>query len=1034
MDGTFSILIVQDTQNELQGLTKLLPDCSFVYAESHGTALAHLAEGSVGAVLLAAQGGSAEDAAFIRSVKDNAAFRNVPVFVFMRSADEQSQLDTLQAGAADCMQIPYSPRIARLKIMSALSKDKCHAEMQGTLLENVPVGAVIYSAEPKPCIRYRNAYARKLFAMVGLDTERQQAERIARMVDISQEETRELIAKNKGKDITRIVRAQSTGGQELCLRVNAHIIPNSHGTIDCYTAIEDVSLFHQGRLEHDKSFDELMMRNEITKLLLDDSQTILFDVDFTIPQIIYSYTTRNGNRARRSTRDIPSALQRIHPNDRHKFEDILSNGRQSTPRHIEARACMRGMDIYNWYQFSFHNYKDRDGLIYRMLIKCVNIQNQKETESLFKAELARRTTLESGYEAYVNFNLTQNIVVECDAKEEFCLPISPGQHAHPAINNFMERIPRQKDRRAFSAAFNKEKIISASFQNEKQIHITHTYLYADGSMHWLKTTCNLMKDPVSSNMLCLFYSYDVTRQKTVELVTRDVISSKYEFITLINANTGENTIISMHNTIFEENLSMENFDMAMEDFIKFNCTEKSAEQVAKKLRLASIKKALKKSPAYTVYFSMRGENGGAQRLQNTFTYFDKENGLICNTGVDITDLHNAEQENKKQLQNALDEARQANRAKTEFLSRMSHDIRTPMNAIIGMVDLAKDQDNPAKTTEYLSNIESSSHFLLGLINDILDLSKIESGQVELHPEPLLIEDFKRNIDTVINPLMAKKDITFTKEINDIPPCILVDKLRWTQIFFNLLSNASKFTPAGGSVLLKTEAIHGRAAKHGFRFTVQDTGCGMGKEFLSHLFEPFRQENTAQNKSNQGTGLGLVIVKSLVTMMGGEIKVQSEQGKGSTFIIEIDLTPVESYAVAQQRKELDISKLKGRNILLVEDNELNIAVAEGLLERVGIRVTVAENGKFAVDTFSQSEPGAFDAVLMDIRMPVMGGLEATETIRKLDKADAKLVPIIAMTADAFTEDLKRSLDSGMNAHISKPIDPDVLYRTLLEQMK
>lgn len=383
----------------------------------------------------------------------------------------------------------------------------------------------------------------------------------------------------------------------------------------------------------------------------------------------------------------------------------------------------------------------------------------------------------------------------------------------------------------------------------------------------------------------------------------------------------------------------------------------------------------------------------------------------------------------KELQETLIKAEAATHAKTEFLSRMSHDIRTPMNAIIGLTHLAKDETDINVIREYLHNIESSSNFLLGLINDILDMSKIENGDLELKEEPFTKEEFETAILTVIKPLMDNRNIDFVFDMKADPECICADHLRFNQIFFNLLSNASKFTPAGGRVEFITEDLPKKDGKAGIRFIVRDNGIGMSPEFIPHMYDAFSQERSKLTDNSNSTGLGLPIVKSLVDAMGGTISVKSELNVGTEFTIDLYFPLADPADVTDTTETVHRENLKDAKILLVEDNEINIYVAQILLERVGCNITIANNGQEAVDTFNASEENYFDAILMDIRMPVMDGITATRLIRALDRKDAATIPIIAMTADAFEEQQKQTIEAGMSYHLSKPIDPSLLYHVL-----
>jgi signal transduction histidine kinase/ActR/RegA family two-component response regulator len=388
--------------------------------------------------------------------------------------------------------------------------------------------------------------------------------------------------------------------------------------------------------------------------------------------------------------------------------------------------------------------------------------------------------------------------------------------------------------------------------------------------------------------------------------------------------------------------------------------------------------------------------------------------------------------------NLREQADAANKAKSEFLSRMSHDIRTPLNGIIGMTYLAQeDPHNPKKTSDALRKIDSSSKFLLGLVNDVLDMSKAESGKIELHPEPYDSADFFDYLDSVILPLCKEKSLSFVVDAQPIKTYLpLVDPLRINQVFFNLLSNAVKFTPAGGTITYYLrENLSPDAKNMTLIGEVRDTGIGMSPEFLRVLFDPFTQENRKDTSEVRGTGLGLAIVKKMMDLMNGTISVQSKVGKGSTFHLEASFPCVPTASIeakkAKNKPAFDSGALKGRHILLCEDHPLNQEIARRILEEQGMIVTIAEDGREGLKLFQGSSRGYFDAILMDIRMPVMDGFEAAKAIRALHRSDAKNVPILAMTADAFEEDVEKCREAGMNGHMAKPVNPAKLYATLSE---
>ena len=365
---------------------------------------------------------------------------------------------------------------------------------------------------------------------------------------------------------------------------------------------------------------------------------------------------------------------------------------------------------------------------------------------------------------------------------------------------------------------------------------------------------------------------------------------------------------------------------------------------------------------------------------------------------------------------------EASRAKSEFLSNMSHDIRTPMNAIVGMTQIARErQGDPVAVSECLDKIAVSSNHLLGLINDVLDMSRIESGRMELAEEPVSLEDVLEGAAAIVGPQAEARGIRFDVEKDLECRTVRTDGTRLSQVLLNLLSNAVKFTPAGGRVTL---AVAQAASPRGAGYvrttlTVSDTGIGMSEEFLGRIFESFEREDSERVRKTEGTGLGMAIVKRIVDGMGGTVEVESAQGAGSTFRVVLDLERCEDDG--SREGSVDVADLAGARVLVAEDNDLNWEVVSELLGACGLELEWAQDGRECVERFSASPVGHYDAILMDVRMPGMNGYDATRAIRALDRADAAAVPVIAMTADAFAEDRERARACGMNAHVAKPID-------------
>ena len=398
--------------------------------------------------------------------------------------------------------------------------------------------------------------------------------------------------------------------------------------------------------------------------------------------------------------------------------------------------------------------------------------------------------------------------------------------------------------------------------------------------------------------------------------------------------------------------------------------------------------------------------------------------------LDLSDRTRDKKINQK-LEDAVHAAQNANRAKTTFLNNMSHDIRTPMNAIIGFTGIARKYNQDEKVADSLDKIESSSMHLRSLINDVLDMSRIESGKVHLEETEVNLMTLLNELKVMIGEQMREKQIQFHMDArNVINEDVICDKLRLNQVLMNLLSNAMKFTPAAGSVSVCLEQLPGAPDGMGhYEIRVKDTGIGMSQEFAVRVFDSFERERNSTVSKIQGTGLGMSIVKSIIDMMGGTIEVQTEQGKGTEFVIHLELRLQTAANPMAQAEVLDITAFAGKKILLVEDNELNREIALEILGEYGFHIDTAENGAQALEKVESSRSGDYDLILMDIQMPVMDGYEATRRIRLLENPAKSSIPIIAMTANAFDEDRRAALDSGMNGFISKPLDLNELIQVL-----
>lgn len=412
--------------------------------------------------------------------------------------------------------------------------------------------------------------------------------------------------------------------------------------------------------------------------------------------------------------------------------------------------------------------------------------------------------------------------------------------------------------------------------------------------------------------------------------------------------------------------------------------------------------------------------------------YEKPGHCIKGYHQDITETMVMKQRQDQAIMEALAEAKRANQAKSEFLSHMSHDIRTPINGILGMLHICeKNRDNLEKQQECRQKIRVSAEHLLSLINDVLDISKLESGSFTFAAESFDMRDVLESCMMILGPQAEEQGLDLTEQRIGLQHTRLVGSpLHIRQILINIIGNAIKYNRPNGTIRVLTEEVFAQEELAHYQFIITDTGLGMGEEYQKHIFEPFTQESDDARTSYKGAGLGMSITKKLIDQMGGSIMLESEQGKGSTFRVELPLQIDTRQEIPKNESAVEIeTDISGMHVLLVEDNSINCEIVQYMLEDAGAAVEIAENGKEAVELFAASAEGAFDCILMDVMMPVMNGLDATRAIRAMDRGDALAVPIVALSANAFAEDMKETREAGMNEHLAKPIEMDKMFQVM-----
>lgn len=733
------------------------------------------------------------------------------------------------------------------------------------------------------------------------------------------------------------------------------------------------------------------------------------------------------------------ALSGVHPDDRDRLREQLNKCISEKKDHYEIVYRLRkGEEGYLWVKATFSLILSEGGDT-RVYVNYNDITAERENARILRKQYKEQLLkhyLTQGPNVMVlgHCNITANQITEIDDHTDSDLLETFGSVREDFFRGIATLVVDSEQQEDFLHSFLNMPSLVAFQQGEKEI-LRRYFIRLPKEKHgrYAQFKVNLLETPNSGDITGILTVTDVTNQVIRDQILRQISVNSCDLI--IDLDLIHDTYVMMNGADDKDMLSKKSHSQHLAWVINHKVPSREREYMARMLDTKYMLERLQKENSYTFSYSIMEKDGEIRTKKLVVTAIDLRLGRVCITRTDITDVMEAERKSKEALKEALVLAEKANKAKSEFLSSMSHDIRTPMNAIIGMTTLGlANLENQAKLEDYLKKISFSSKHLLSLINDILDMSKIEQGGISLNCAPLSMKKLIEQITSMMEPQAKEAGIAFYCQTENLQhETCKGDSLRINQILINLLGNALKFTPEGGKVLFRIEEIPPlkKQNRSRYRFTIQDTGVGMTQEFLEHLFEPFTRSSNVFRV--EGTGLGLSITKGLIDLMGGMIQVESRIGEGTTFVVELEF----ELSYPEQEKENqtlmceqnNAETLTGCHFLVAEDNALNAEILCELLQMQGASTVVKGDGLQVVQEFEHSEEGKYDAILMDIQMPVMNGFEATKAIRKLSKKDAISIPIVAMTANAFAEDVQAALDAGMNEHVAKPVDMQILCNTL-----
>ena len=732
--------------------------------------------------------------------------------------------------------------------------------------------------------------------------------------------------------------------------------------------------------------------------------------------------------------DIPILMQ--------FFADTKSGRKNAT---AELRIKMTD-GRFLWSRMSATFVRDENGTPIRTIGTVNIIEDKKRAEEKLKAEqraiqaryqeeLLYRQSMPGNVLISYRINISQNIIEERYSKKQ-CLKELAKCTSYDELISITIRYVADDEVKKRMQRLTREVLIQSLQEGKQHFYLEYIRDIGDGINRWIRSDINLLKKPGTNDVIAFVYTRDIHQEKIERTMMNSIITLDYDFIAYVDVITGQYMIFYGVNRTNTPLLATGNYDEQLCVNVRSYVVEEDIERCIKEVSLKNICNRLTEKGSYSIYFGVKGENGATRKKKITYTYIDQDKNQIMFARTDVTQVYKAEQERNNLLQEALESAEKAGRAKQDFLAHMSHEMRTPLNGIKGMLDILK-MDANFSDNLYLNKALLSTKHLMGLVNDVLDMTKIENGKMILHKEILTADEFMKQLEATIRPLAEEKGIKFSNRIrNTRSLAIMIDTVRIYQIMINLLSNAVKYTHLGGEVCYDLLAVPLQKNQVKVIFIVEDTGIGMSKEFLARAFRSFEQEDDTYSKT--GTGLGLAITKELVELMGGTIQIESEVGKGTRVEVAIE---VEAVAEGELRKnnvsyygELSHKHLlsfSDKRALIVEDNEINMMIVQHQLNSFGLQVDCAVNGAEAIALFSHAPCHYYDIIFMDVMMPVMDGLTATKQIRSLARPDAKTVPIVAMTANAFAEDIHKSLDSGMNYHLSKPFEKKQLLEILVK---
>lgn len=844
----------------------------------------------------------------------------------------------------------------------------------------------------------------------------------------------EFYAKDLQGDLGTYRILKKNTDQYIWINIKGRKINKENGNADFYIAYTDVDRIK--RIEQ-----QLIKNTKIYEEAIDAADLTVWEYDIADSRIKFLEDSKNIMNATNLgwnsiIENVPESLvDEVDENSVPAFMKMYESVKQGNNASCDAwYKAVSGREA-RCIRISYSVEKGPNGKPVTAYGISVNITAQKKVEERYEREQQfLKETGESNLVAKGHFNLTKNEVIEYTQNNKAILDITPDMSYDSVFDMFANLDYLYDTEQDVKKILVRSYLIKRYQLGEMHHSLVYCRENSDHSQIWISMIIHVYMMPVTSDVECFIYGYDVTESVLENKIITKLTQLDYDEIGMINAISGLCRIYRINKYDHEISETKNNYDEGLVSNLKKTVPQDQFDSLSQNLLLKTVINKLDTKVIYTYSMEMQFEGRSCQK-RFLYSYLDDKHHDIFFSMSDITEQYQKEHEQIQQLKAANLEAENANEAKSTFLSSMSHDIRTPLNGIIGFADLAYQEHDQVTKQQYIDKIRISSELLLDLVNDTLELSRIESGKQVIENEKIDARILVRNIMVTLRPMADEKGIKLILDKEKFPDKLLwSDKLKLQKIFLNLLTNAIKYTPKGGTVWITAEVLDPPIDGFNNRIIVKDNGIGMSEEFMTRLFEPFAQEHRKEAKNVFGTGLGLSIVKRTVDFMGGRISVKSKIDQGTTFTVDLPVKYLDDEYIVQLEAENVACDLSNKKILVIEDNKINAEIVSIMLKERKIEVDLAKDGKQGLDLFKASKNGHYDMILTDIRMPLMDGYEVTKAIRELDRSDAKQIPIIVMTADVFDATIRQCLKTGMNDYIGKPINAARMFSVIEKWMK